>query len=149
MESIRCLLQAVGIKQHEADMLTPWILRSQIAFKHFFSMYMKRSVNATRYPIARPQLIRVNHSMDDLMTNRIMWVWAATWTLRNAIIDELKPKGYMLGVCVNCALYTGCFCDDCDGAICTKCDDEFDQEGRHKCQFCIEIRQAKTKTMSK
>ena len=149
METVICMLQAVGISDVEARLITPWLKRSQKAFVKFLHMYITESNIAKNYPIARPQLIKVFNSMQDLMQNRILWAWAATWTLKNAIIADLKPKGYLLGICVNCALYTGCFCDYCDGAICTTCDDEFDTNGTHQCQLCIEATTQNTKTMSR
>ena len=137
MDTIVGLLQAVGMTRNEAQSIPQYLQRCQTAFKIFIEVYIAQGKHAMMFPIARPQLIAATHTSTEIMQDRVLWVWAATWTLKHAIRADIIPNGYSLGICINCAMYTGCFCDDCDGPICSKCDDEFDENGNHMCYRCI------------
>jgi hypothetical protein len=81
------------------------------------------------------QLIRTGNKTD-LISDRHLWLWAAVWTIKLNIQNEIIDKGIFMGICVTCALYTGCFCDYCNGPICTVCDDD-EGEDERKCALCI------------
>jgi hypothetical protein len=131
------ILKTVGLHEGEINAYLRYLQRStetvRIMHKHmnaFANMAYLR-------PVGRPQLIRIQ-PLEVLVADRPLWVWAAAWTIRQQFIEAITQHDVFMGVCVSCALYTGCFCDACMAPLCTHCDgDERLEEAPHVCALCI------------
>ena len=91
--------------------------------------------NSQRRPIARPQLSQVEARREcpALAASFTLYIWYLQ--MEQALHDRLRYKiaiPLCTPPCLACGAPTGCFCDICSKAVCTKCDKT--DEG--KCLLC-------------
>ena len=128
------MFKTAGMTEEDLCRFLRYLPRGTETVRIMYRHMSKYAVKAQYRPIARMQLIRTA-SKGDLIMDRALWLWATVWTIKCNMKDDLIGQGLFMGSCVTCALYTGCFCDDCNGPICTKCDS--DEDGEHVCALCI------------
>ena len=84
-------------------------------------------------PLARPHLVQVRPR---LFTDPALWAYKVVYHLMlrakqslNGLLSDCKRrmefKQLALVGCVGCGLETGCWCDGCRRAHCTRCDEDY------------------------
>ena len=128
------LFVAAGMTQVDFVFFMQYVPRATETIRIMYEHMCQHAIKAVYRPVARMQLIRAANNRQQLGSDRVMWMWAAVWTIKMNIQQDLHEQGYLMGICLTCALYTGCWCDGCGGPRCTICDDEDRPE--HQCTMC-------------
>ena len=113
------LLSLLGFSSNEERSLLAIVPGSTGTFRRFFQTMLYGSSWASRRPIARPDLIQPDVF---LYRDRALWIWHVGSVLLSRL-RSLPAAECGIPFCIQCGRITGSWCDGCNRAFCTVCEE--------------------------